>query len=145
PRTVVPAIELLSQSRQLALDEDGANVLPRCRRLVLAGGLAAAVGVAAVALVEPRAVPRAAAAAGRGAVRAGRPARLRWVLHGADGLRGPALQDAGCRAVGGHRARPPVAPPDDDDPPPDAVLGVHAVHRPVRLRDRGAGGAARQR
>ena len=52
-------------------------VLPRRRGVVLAGGLAAAVGVAAVDVVEPRAVPDAQADARRRAVRDRDAARLR--------------------------------------------------------------------
>ena len=37
-------------------------------------------------------------------------------------------------ARGRRRARPAAAFPDDDDPPADAVLGVHALHDPARLR-----------
>ena len=61
-------------------------VLPGRRRVVLAGRLAAAVGLAAVAVVEPRAVPDAQAPARRRGLRDRDPARLRRLLHLADGL-----------------------------------------------------------
>ena len=38
----------------------------------------------------------------------------------------------------GHGAQPAPAPPEHDDPPADALLGLHAVGDPVRLRDRRA-------
>ena len=38
-----------------------------------------------------------------------------------------------------------AALPDDDDPPADAVLGLHAVHDPARVRDGRAARAARGR
>ena len=61
--------------------------LPRRGRLVLAGRLAAAVGVAAVAVVEPGAVPRrAGGCATSPAYATGDAARLRRVLHRADDL-----------------------------------------------------------
>ena len=37
-----------------------------------------------------------------------------------------------------RRPRPAAALPDDDDPPADALLGLHAVHDPVRVRGRRA-------
>ena len=43
----------------------------------------------------------------------------------------------------GRRPQPAAAPPEHDDPPPDALLGLHAVRDPVRLRGRRAGHPAR--
>ena len=82
PRGRVPALGLHASrpSPAHSLDDD-ADLLQGRRRLVLAGGLAAAVGLAAVAVVEPRAVPHAPPAARRRAVRDRRPARLRGVLR----------------------------------------------------------------
>ena len=45
----------------------------------------------------------------------------------------------------GDRPEPAAAPPGDDVPPPDAVLGVHALLDPVRVRDRRAGDAPAER
>ncbi len=45
----------------------------------------------------------------------------------------------------GQRPQPAAAPPEHDDPPPDALLGLHAVRDPVRVRDRGADRAAGRR
>ena len=65
PRGRVPALGLLVQRRRGPLVDDHADVLQDDRAVVLAGGLAAAVGVAAVAVVEPRAVPDATARCAR--------------------------------------------------------------------------------
>ena len=116
------------------------TLVSRCRRVVLAGRLAAAVGVAAVAVVEPRAVPHAQAPARRSRVRDRDPARLRRLLRVADGLLCEPLRDDHPGPGGRRRAGSAAALPDDDDPPADAVLGLHAVHDPARVRD---GGAAR--
>ena len=56
PRGGVPALGLLVQRGRGPLVDDDADVLQADRAVVLAGGLAAAVGVAAVAVVEPGAV-----------------------------------------------------------------------------------------
>src|SRR5262249_23230914 len=71
---------------------------------------------------------------GAGAVRGVRPV-LRFALV----LRGAAVPPPPAPAAGGGR-RPGAAAARaaDDDPPPDALLGVHAVHDPVRVRGRGA-------
>ena len=49
------------------------------------------------------------------------------------------------RAGRGRRPQPAPAPPEHDDPPADALLGLHAVHGAVRVRDRRAGHAAARR
>ena len=59
PRARVPALGLHLRDRRQPLLDDDADLLQGRRRVVLAGGLAAAVAVAAVAVVEPRAVPHA--------------------------------------------------------------------------------------
>ena len=45
----------------------------------------------------------------------------------------------------GRGAQPAAAAPEHDDPPPDALLGLHAVRDPVRVRGRGADHAAARR
>ena len=142
PRDRVPALGLLaSTSSPTHSSTDDADLLPRRRGVVLAGGLAAAVGVAAVAVVEPRAVPRRA-----GGCATSRPTRRRCCsasarfFTGAARLRGQRRSRTLAPApAGGRRAQPAAAPPEHDDPPADAVLGVHAVRGPVRVRDRRAG------
>ncbi len=42
----------------------------------------------------------------------------------------------------GTGPQPAAAPPEHDDPPADALLGLHAVRGPVRVRGRRAGDAA---
>src|SRR4051812_28485686 len=69
PRDRVPALGLLVRRGDIALVHDDACVLPRRGGVVLAGGLAPALAVAAVDVVEPRAVPDAAAPARCPAVR----------------------------------------------------------------------------
>ena len=142
PRAGVPALGLLVRGRRLALVDDHADLLPGRRVVVVAGGLAAAVAVAAGAVVQPRAVPRPPAPAGRRALRAGGAARPRGVLRRPARVRGVAVPDAARGADRGRGAQPAPAPPEHDDPPPDAVLGVHAVRGALRLRRRGAGRAA---
>src|SRR3954471_3477797 len=61
PRGGVPALGLLVRHRRLALVDDDAVLLSRGGGVVLAGGLAAAVAVAAVAVGEPRPLPDPAA------------------------------------------------------------------------------------
>ena len=92
PRDRLPALGLPLRRRRHALVDHDADLLPRRRGVVLAGGLAAAVGVAAVAVVEPRALPRAPAPARRGALRDGGAARLRRLLHRPARLRGLAVR-----------------------------------------------------
>ena len=57
-----------------------------------------------------------------------------------------AVRDASRAAPAeGVGPQPAAAPPEHDDPPADAVLGLHAVRDPVRVRDRRAGRAAGRR
>ncbi len=141
----VPAQRLRLQHGRRHLQPHDARALPRRRGVVLAGRLAAAVGVADVAVVEPRAVPDAQAPARRGRLRDGDPARLRRLLRGADGLLRQPLRDHPPGAAGRRGAGSAAALPDDDDPPADAVLGLHAVHDPARVRDGRAAGAPGRR
>ena len=128
PRDRLPALGLPLRRRRHALVDDDADLLHGRRRVVLAGGLAAAVGVAAVAVVEPRALPRRA-----GACATSRPTRPRCCW--ASARSSPALlvfaaspfDTRRARAGRGHGPEPAAAPPEHDDPPPDALLGVHAV------------------
>ena len=53
-----------------------------------------------------------------------------------------AVHHAGGAAGRGRRPEPAAAPPEHDDPPADALLGLHAVRGPVRVRDRRADHAA---
>ena len=78
----LPALGLPLRRRRHALLDHDADLLQGRRGVVLAGGLAAAVGLAAVAVVEPRAVPHAPAHARRRALRDRRAARLRRLLRG---------------------------------------------------------------
>jgi hypothetical protein len=111
--------------------------------VVVAGGVAAALGLAAVAVVEPRAVPDPAPAARGRALRDGGPARLRRLLRRPRRVvRQPVLAREP-RPGRGHRTAAVAAPPEHDDPPAAAVLRLHALHRPVRVRGRGADHAAR--
>ena len=75
-------------------------------------------------------------------VRDRRAARLRRLLHRAARLPRVAVHPARRAAGRGHRAEPAAAPPEHDDPPADALLGLHAVRDPVRVRDRRADHAA---
>src|SRR3954462_13609534 len=68
PRDRLPDLGLLVLGRRVALVDDDAVLLPRGGVVVLAGGLAPAVAVAALDVVEPRAVPDAPAPARRRAV-----------------------------------------------------------------------------
>ena len=120
-------------------------LLPRGRGVVLAGRLAAVVGVAAVAVVEPRAVPDTQAHARRRRLRDRDPARLRRLLRGADGLLREPVRHHASGAAGRRRPRSAAALPDDDDPPADAVLGLHALHDPARVRHRCAARAPGRR
>ncbi len=83
PRGGVPALGLQPGGRGRAFEHHHAGVLPGGRRVVGPGGIAAAVGVAAVGVVEPRAVGHARAAARGGRLGSGRAARLRGLLHDA--------------------------------------------------------------
>ena len=71
PRVRVPALGLHVRDGRQPLVDDDADLLPGRRRVVLAGGLAAALAVAAVAVVEPRAVRSRAASCASS--RPGRP------------------------------------------------------------------------
>ena len=55
------------------------------------------------------------------------------------------FETLGPRAGRGRRPQPAAAAPEHDDPPADALLGLHAVHGPVRVRDRRADHAAARR
>ena len=145
-RDRVPAQRLCLQHGRKHLEPHHARVLPGRRRVVLAGRLAAVVGLAAVPVVEPRPVHHAQAHARRRRLRDRDPARLRRLLHQPDDLlRGPVRGDPpGARRR--PRARSAAALPHDDDPPAGAVLRLHPVHDPARLRHgRPARAAARRR
>ena len=124
---------------RLTLVHDDAGVLPRDRDLVLPGGIAAAVGAAAERVVERDPVPHAAAGARDRPLRDRGAARARGVLLRPADLPRDAVRARQPGAGRGPRAQPAAAPPGDDVPPADAVLGVHAVHDPVRVRRRRAG------
>ena len=130
----VPALGLLFQRGRGPLVDDHADVLQDDRAVVLTGGLAAAVGVAAVAVVEPRAVPDARQGARDRALRDRDPARLRHLLLVADGVLRKPVRDHLKPARRGRRPGSAAASPQHDDPPADAVFGVHAADDPVRVR-----------
>ena len=67
-------------------------------------------------------------------LRDGDPARLRRLLRLADGLLREPVPDHVAGAGRRRGARSAAALPDDDDPPADALLGLHAVHDPARVR-----------
>src|SRR5204862_1798859 len=99
------------------------HVLQGGSDVVVAGGLAAALGLAAVAVVEPRALPDPGPAARGHPLRDGDAARLRRLLRRPRRvLRQPVL--AGQPRPGrGHRPAAAAAPPEHDDPPAAALLG----------------------
>ena len=57
---------------------------------------------------------------------------------GAAGVRRVAVRARADARERGRRAEPAAARPGDDDPPADALLGLHAVRDPVRVRGGGA-------
>ena len=60
----------------------------------------------------------------------------------ADGvLREPVRDDRVRRRPRASGSNPLLRHPSDDDPPADALLGLHALHDPVRVRDRRAASA----
>ena len=103
-RDRVPAQRLRLQHGRRHLQPDDTDGLQGGRGVVFAGRLAAAVGLAAVAVVEPRAVPDARAHARRGGLRDRDPARVRRLLHLADGLLREPLRDHPSGAGGRRRA-----------------------------------------
>ena len=112
--------------------------------VVLAAGVAAAVGDAAVVLVEPGAVPDPPPAAARS--RPGRPPFC-WASRRSSGRsrrlpRTRSRRSVPRRAGPGSRAGSAADAPEHDDPPADAVLGVHADGDPVRIRGRSPDHAA---
>ena len=130
-----------------ALLDDDADLLPGGRGVVLAGGLAAAVGVAAVAVVEPRAVPDA-----RAACATSRPTRRRSCSASAAFFSGLLVFVASPfatrrrRADGGRRAcHPLLRHPTMMIHPPMLYSGYTLFTVPVRVRGRGARRPARRR
>ena len=63
---------------------------------------------------------------------------LRRLLHRAAAVPRRPVRAPASGAAGGRRAQPAAAPPEHDVPPADALLGVHAVRDPVRVRRRRA-------
>ena len=120
------------------LEHDDADLLPCRRDLGHAAGIAAAVGAAALVVVEPGAVPDPPPGARDRPVRAGGPVRAVHVLHRAHRAVRQPVRDQRQPARRGRRPGPAAAPHDHDDPPPDAVLGLHAAADPVRVRGRRA-------
>ena len=96
-------------------------------------------------VVEPAAVPHPPPRARDRALRDRRAAGLRGLLLLAAGVPGEPVRPRADRGGRGRRAQPAAAPPEHDDPPPDALLGLHAVRDPVRVRGRGADHAAARR
>ena len=120
---------------------DTPTVLQVHRHVVDPGGVAAAVGVPAVGLLERRAATRRAASTARSrpyanAVLGGD----RRLLHLADGDLGPERRSPRVSPVptAGPGPQPAAPPPGDDVPPADALLGLRRLLDPVRVRGRRA-------
>ena len=142
----VPALGLRAQRRRRPLLDHHARpstAPPRCgpRRRARCCCGSSLLG----AVVEPDAVPHPPAGARGRALRDRRAARLRRLLLLAAGVPREPVRPRADRGGRGRRAQPAAAPPEHDDPPPDALLGLHAVRDPVRVRDRRADHAAARR